>query len=50
MDGEPILFGTAAALDAGTAIPAIIEYVASETELKLTTSVTVGAAAGTNNR
>lgn len=48
--GEPILFGTSAMLDGGTAIEAVIDYVEDEETLKLTASKTVGAAAGANNR
>lgn len=50
MKGEPILFGTAAALDAGTAVEAVIDDIINSTTLKLTASVTVGAVAGANNR
>lgn len=50
MSGEPVLFGTSAMLTWGTAVEATIDYVDDETTLKLTASVTVGAAAWTNNR
>jgi hypothetical protein len=50
MENEKIVFGTKAMLDGGTGIAAVIDYVSDETTLKLTTSVTVGAASGTNNR
>jgi hypothetical protein len=50
MEGEPVLFGTAAMLDGGTAVEATIDYVVNDTTLALTASVTVGSAAGANNR
>jgi len=50
MDGEPVLFGTKAMLDGGTAIARTIETVVDETTLKLTATATVWAAVGANNR
>lgn len=49
-DWEPILFGTSAALDAKTAVEAVIETVEDEVTVKTTASVTVWAVAGANNR
>ena len=50
MDGEPILFGTKAQLDAGTAQARVIETVTDDETLKLTATVTAWSAVGANNR
>lgn len=48
--GQEIELGTKADFAAGTAVQAIIENVNSDTQIKVKTSITVGAASGTNNR
>ena len=48
--GQEISLGTAGDFAGGTQVDAVIASVDSETQLTLTTSVTVGAAAGANNR
>lgn len=50
MENEPVILGTAAMLDGGTAVEAVIQQIVDSTTLKFTASVTVGSAAGANNR
>lgn len=49
-EGQVIQLGTAADFTNGTTVEKIIDNVNSETQISLTTSATVGAASGTNNR